>query len=59
MDYVCPVCNERLARELPAIISHTEKHIVDLIKKDHPAWEEKDGTCRKCYEHYKKSLHPD
>lgn len=58
MDYLCPVCNKNLLRELSVIIPHTEEHIMELIKKDHPDWIEDDGICRKCYEYYKKQLHP-
>ncbi len=59
MDYICPVCDEHLKRELAEIIPHTEKHIVDIIKQEHPEWVEKNGVCKKCYEYYKKKLHPD
>lgn len=58
MKYVCPICNAELPRELENIIEHTDAHIVDVIKKSHPKWVEKDGTCRKCYEWYKKQMKP-
>jgi len=56
MDYVCPVCGAKLSRELTAIIPHTEKHIINEIKKKNPHWAEKDGACRKCYDYYKKQM---
>ena len=59
MDYICPVCGEHLKRELDVVIPHTEEHIIDLIKKDHPDWVEKDGMCKICYDYYKKQLHPE
>jgi hypothetical protein len=59
MDYVCPVCNKSMPRDILDIISHTDKHIIDRIKKKHPAWVEKDGICTKCFDYYKKQLHPD
>ena len=59
MDYVCPVCNKLMERNLLDIITHTDKHIVDVIKKLHPEWVEADGICKKCFEYYKKQIHPD
>lgn len=59
MDYVCSVCGEHLKRDIDIVKPHAEEHIVDIIKEKHPEWIEKDGVCKKCYEHYKKQLHPD
>ena len=59
MDFVCPTCKQRMPRELQIVISHTDQHIVEIIKKQHPDWVEQDGICRKCYDYYKKQLHPD
>jgi uncharacterized protein with PIN domain len=56
--FMCPVCNEKMPRELQVIIPHTEEHIVNEIKKKHHRWIEKDGVCKKCYEYYKDQLHP-
>ncbi len=50
------MCGEKMARELRYIIPHTEKHIIDEIKKKHPKWIEKDGACHKCYDYYKDQL---
>ena len=56
MKYICPVCDKVLARELMTITRHTEKHIIDAIKKKHPKWASKDGTCNKCYSFYKDQM---
>jgi hypothetical protein len=56
MDFICPVCHKKIPYELHAINSHTERHIVDEIKKKHPEWVEGDGMCGKCYDYYKKQL---
>jgi C4-type Zn-finger protein len=56
MDYVCPVCGEKMERSLKHVIPHTEKHIVDEIKKKHPKWAHKDPLCGKCLDYYKKQL---
>ena len=56
MDFICPVCGKHLPRDMSKIVPHTEAHIVDAIKKKNPHWAEKDGTCKKCYDHYKKEM---
>jgi hypothetical protein len=56
MEYICPVCGTRMERELDLIIPHMEAHIVDAIKKKKPSWVAPDGTCKKCYEHYKNEM---
>ncbi len=48
-----------MSRDLLVVISHTEEHIIDVVKKAHPDWIEKNGLCKRCYEYYKKQLHPD
>ena len=59
MDFICPVCKKAISRDLSVVITHTEEHIVNIIKKKHPDWVEKDGLCKRCHEYYKKQLHPD
>jgi len=59
MTFVCPTCGKKMPRDLDLIIPHTEKHIVEAIKKEHPDWVEKDGVCKKCYEYYKRQIHPE
>jgi hypothetical protein len=59
MNFICPTCGKTIPLDLPIIISHTEEHIIDVIKRDHPDWVEKDGICKKCYEFYKSQLHPE
>ncbi|PIP67987.1 MAG: hypothetical protein CO035_07500 [Candidatus Omnitrophica bacterium CG_4_9_14_0_2_um_filter_42_8] len=56
MDFICPVCNKNLPREILVIIPHTEEHIVDEIKKQHPDWSAEDGICEKCYRYYKEQM---
>jgi hypothetical protein len=56
MEFVCPTCGKVMERELLHIIDHTEGHIVQEIKKKHPSWEDDNGVCEKCYEHYKKEM---
>ena len=58
VDFVCPTCGTTLPRDLGIIVPHTEIHIIEVIKKKHPDWAEANGICKKCYEYYKKQLHP-
>ena len=56
MGYQCAACHQVVTGDLVAYIDHTEKHIVDLIKHDHPEWAEKDGICQKCIEYYRAEI---
>ena len=56
MAYICAVCGDSASEELQQYIDHTERHIIDIIKKKHPEWVEKDGLCRKCLDYYKKEI---
>lgn len=58
MDYICPVCKKVLDRDIDIVVPHMEAHIVEVIKKKHPEWAEKDGTCHKCYAYYKNQMRP-
>ena len=35
---------------------HTEDHIVDLVKHDHPDWVESNGMCQKCLQYYEDEI---
>jgi hypothetical protein len=56
MQYKCTVCGDSIPGEMMIFRAHTEKHIVELIKTDHPEWTEADGVCRKCLEYYQKEI---
>ncbi len=56
--YQCPLCDKLMERDLLVFNEHTNQHIMDTIKKDHPDWVTKDGACKKCCEHYKKTRNP-
>ena len=56
MDYKCNLCGEVVKDDLKEFVEHTENHIIDLIKKDHPDWVENNGLCRKCHDYYKREL---
>ncbi len=50
--YMCPVCTLEIPRDLALFLDHTNQHIIDAIKKQHPQWVTSDGICRKCVEYY-------
>jgi hypothetical protein len=56
MAYQCSICQEVVKGDLLVYIGHTEKHIIDEIKSNHPDWVEKDGVCQKCVDYYKKQM---
>ena len=59
INFICPICDKELPRELRTVVPHTNRHIIEAIKGKHPEWVDKEGICEKCYDHYKKQLHPD
>jgi len=59
IPYQCPICGEPIDKDIAVYIDHTEQHIVDEIKKDHPNWGGQDGTCRRCLEHYRGQMRGD
>lgn len=54
--YQCPLCGRTMERNLVLFLSHTDEHIIDKIKEEHPEWVEADGVCKPCAEYYKKQL---
>lgn len=59
MEYKCSVCDEKVKGDLLVYINHTEGHILDEIKSNHPEWVEDDGICQKCVDYYKKQMKGD
>ncbi|HQP10447.1 MAG TPA: hypothetical protein PKV41_03605 [Candidatus Omnitrophota bacterium] len=56
MAYHCSICRKKVEQDLMAFISHTEGHIMEEIRKDHPEWVEKNGLCRKCVDYYRTQI---
>jgi len=56
MEYQCSLCGQKISGDLASYVDHTEKHVVDLVKHDHPDWVEKDGMCRKCLDYYRAEI---
>ena len=56
MLYLCSVCNQKVNGDMMVYREHTERHVADLIKHDHPDWQEENGACSKCLEYYRAEL---
>ena len=56
MEYTCSACNRKIAGDMMVYLEHTDAHIIELVKHDHPGWVEKDGVCQQCVEYYRKEL---
>lgn len=54
--YTCPTCGETMQRDMELLYRHTEKHIVDEIKKKNPQWVTENGYCEKCVNYYKNEM---
>jgi hypothetical protein len=55
-DYKCPLCGREMSRNLAVYLDHTQQHVIDQIKKEHPEWVAEDGACKPCAEYYKIQL---
>ena len=56
MQYQCSLCKQKITGDMITYVNHTEKHIIDLVKTDHPDWIEQSGICTKCLEYYRAEL---
>lgn len=54
--YQCPLCGRTLARDLMLYLDHTQGHVIEQIKKEHPEWVAENGICQPCAEYYRRQL---
>ena len=54
--YKCPVCSEEMTREITTFLDHTNQHIFDVVKGDHPEWVSEDKSCETCEDYYQQQL---
>ena len=54
--YRCPLCEKTMERNLVLYLDHTQAHIMDRIKEEHPEWVAADGVCAPCREYYTRQL---
>lgn len=57
--YTCPLCGEKVPRELVVFMQHADRHIVQELSKHHPDWVASDGSCERCVEYYRRQLRGD
>ena len=55
-SYTCPTCGSQMERDLSIFMEHTDKHVVEEVKRLNPKWLTQDGFCPKCLEYVKKSI---
>lgn len=51
---VCPVCKKKADKGLVDVCCSAYKTVMEMIKRAHPEWVEKDGACHQCVAYYKK-----
>lgn len=54
--YTCPTCGEKMERDLLLFMNHTDQHVIEELKKQHPSWITQDGFCLQCLEYFKKAM---
>jgi len=54
--YKCQICGRMIHEAHSLEHAKTEEYLLDLIRKDHPKWKQKDSACRECIEYYRKLI---
>ena len=54
MKYKCQICERDIDEFVSIAHIKAEEYIIDLIRRDHPEWNETKETCHKCVEYYRK-----
>ena len=54
--YKCPLCGQEMQRDLAVYLDHTQTHVMDQIKKQHPEWVADDGACEPCAKYYEMQI---
>ena len=54
--YTCPTCGEKMERDLSLFMDHTNRHIIDEVKRLHPNWITDEGYCPKCLDYFKRVM---
>ena len=56
MEYKCSVCGKKIKEGMEVFLTHTDEHIIDIIKEKHPKWVDSDGVCHECVKYYKNQM---
>ncbi len=54
MKKKCPICSRLVRENILKVCEEAEDWILQSIKRAHPDWVEKDGSCSRCLNYYKK-----
>ena len=54
--YKCQICGKMIHEAHSLEHAKAEEYLLNLIKKDHPKWKEKNLTCPECIEYYRKLI---
>lgn len=55
-QYTCHICNRLVDEDHALTHIKAEEYLLDLIRKDHPQWKDKDPLCKECIEYYRKLI---
>ena len=55
-QYQCQICQRMVHKEHAIMHAKAEEYLINLIKKDHPQWQQKGPTCKECIEYYRKLI---
>ena len=54
--YKCRICGRMIHETHSLEHAKAEEYLIDLIRKDHPQWKQKDSACKECIEYYRKLI---
>ncbi|MBI4982492.1 MAG: hypothetical protein HZC15_05095 [Candidatus Omnitrophica bacterium] len=54
MKYHCQICDRDIDDFVSISHVKAEEYLIELIRKDHPEWNESSKACKKCVEYYRK-----
>lgn len=55
MKYRCKICDRDIDEFVSIAHIRAEEYLIELIKRDHPEWDDDgDKACHKCVEYYRK-----
>ena len=54
MKYKCQICDREIDDAVGMAHAKSEEYLVNLIRLDHPEWNETEATCLKCRDYYRR-----
>lgn len=56
LEYECPICSQKIPKNLTLFLEHGKQHVISSIRQAHPEWVDQDGLCIKCVVHYEEAM---